>query len=130
MATKAKKKPAKKAPAKRSRPAKKPMTAKPVSARARKLITPLDDRILVRFETASETTAGGIYIPGTVAERPNRGQVIASGRGHRGKKGVLRPLDVAVGDTILFPQFAGTKIDIDGEELLILREEDVLGIVT
>jgi chaperonin GroES len=65
-----------------------------------------------------------------VSARPNRGTVLAKGRGRRGKKGVLRPLDVNVGDQVLFPDFAGTKIQIDGEEFLILREEDLLGIAT
>lgn len=95
-----------------------------------KSLTPLDDRLLVTVEAPAETTAGGIIIPGTMSERPSRGTVVASGRGRRGKKGNLRPLDVEVGDTVLFGEYAGMKIEIDGQELLILREEEVLGIVT
>ncbi len=92
--------------------------------------TPLDDRIVVAVEEQSEKTAGGIIIPGNVNARPNRGTVLAKGRGRRGKKGVIRPLDVNVGDHVLFPEFAGTKIQIDGAEFLILREEDLLGVAT
>jgi len=121
----------------------KPATAKPgtrtsVPAKAKAIssakrfnsasMTPLDDRLLITVEAQPETTAGGIIIPGTVSERPSRGTVVAAGRGRRGKKGKLRPLDVEVGDTVLFTEYAGTKID--GQELLILREEEVLGIVT
>ncbi len=117
------------------------MTAKPSGARAsakpsratvgKNALTPLDDRILVSVEGPAETTAGGIIIPGSVTmERPNRGKVIASGRGRRNKKGKVRPLDVGVGDTVLFTDYAGTKVEIEGQELLILREEDVLAIVT
>ncbi len=94
-----------------------------------KMITPLDDRLVVRAEAAAEMTEGGLYIPASAGDRPTRGEVLAAGRGRRGKKGQLRPLDVKVGDQVLFPEFSGTKIMIDGEELLILREEDLLGIV-
>lgn len=101
--------------------------AKKVSS-LKSLLTPLDDRLLVELEGPAEKTAGGIIIPGTVADRPNRGKVLAKGPGRRNKKGVLRPLDVTVGDMVLFPQFAGQKIEMDGGEFLILREEEVLGI--
>lgn len=95
------------------------------------LLSPLDDRILVIVEGASDVTAGGIIIPGTAtAEKPNRGEVVAKGPGRRSKKGSVRPLDVQVGDQVLFPQYAGTKITIEEQECLILREEDLLGIVT
>lgn len=92
-------------------------------------LIPLDDRLLIEVEGAAQKTAGGLYIPGTVADRPNRGKVLAKGPGRRNKKGTLRPLDVSVGDQILFPQFAGQKVEMDGGEFLILREEEVLGIV-
>jgi chaperonin GroES len=92
-------------------------------------ITPLEDRVLVIVEGPSEKTAGGLYIPETVSERPHRGQILALGRGRRNKKGQLRPLDVQAGDTVLFSEFAGTKVTLEGQEFLILREEDVLGIV-
>lgn len=99
------------------------------SAALEKLLTPLDDRILIEVEGASDRTAGGIYIPGSVtAERPNRGRVLAKGRGKRLKKGALRPLDVSVGDVVIFPKFAGTEVELEGNQLLILREEELLGI--
>lgn len=91
---------------------------------------PLDDRIIISIEPAAEKTAGGIIIPGSASERPSRGTVLAKGPGRRNKKGVLRPLDVNVGDMVLFPQFAGQKIEIGAEEFLILREEEILGITT
>ncbi len=93
-------------------------------------LTPLEDRVVVMVHGPAEKTAGGIIIPGTVSERPNQGKILAVGRGRRNKKGHVRPLDVSVGQDILFPQFAGTPIQLDGEEYLILREEEVLGIVT
>lgn len=133
---KKKKAPAKKAaPAKKS--AKKPAPVKkaapksaPVMKNHSSRFAPLDDRIVISPEKMSEVTAGGIIIPGSRDERPNRGTVLAKGPGRRSKKGVIRPLDVNVGDRVLFPEFAGTKIQIDGDEFLILREEDLLGIVT
>lgn len=103
---------------------------KPAMVSAR-LITPLEDRLLVASEGESEITPGGIYIPATAAgQRPHRGEVLAVGPGRRNKKGQLRPLDVNAGDMVLFNEFAGTKVAIDGKEYLILREEDVLGIAT
>ena len=132
---KAAKKPAKKsAPLKKSAaPAKK--SAAPV--KTPKIVTisssafqPIEDRILVAVEEASETTSGGIIIPGNVESRPNRGTVLAKGPGRRGKKGRIRPLDVNVGDSVLFPEYAGTKIQIEGDDFLILREDDLLGVVT
>lgn len=89
---------------------------------------PLNDRLLVAIEAAETKTAGGIIIPGTVSEKPFRGKVLAKGPGRRNKKGALRPLDVNVGDQIVFPQYAGTKIEISGDEFLILREEEILAI--
>jgi chaperonin GroES len=93
-------------------------------------ITPLEDRLIVVVDGPSDKTPGGLYIPETAADRPHRGRVVALGRGRRNKKGLLRPLDVSSGDTVLFNEYAGTKITVEGEEFLILREEDVLGIVT
>lgn len=92
------------------------------------LLQPLDNRLLVAVEGASEKTAGGLYIPATVNDRPNRGHVVAKGPGKRNKKGELRPLDVNVGDAILFPEYAGTKITLAGRDLLILNEDEVLAI--
>ncbi len=94
-----------------------------------KVLTPLEDRIVVRIAISDEKTAGGLYIPGTVTSQPDRGQVLAKGPGRRDKKGRLRPLDVEVGDTVVFPQYTGTKISISGEDFLIMREDDVLGVV-
>lgn len=105
---------------------------KPTAGRSRavmSLITPLEDRLIVRVADADEKTAGGLYIPHTAAERPNRGEVIAAGPGRRNKKGKLRPLDVNVGDSILFPQYSGAKIAVDEQEFLILREDEVLGVI-
>lgn len=93
-------------------------------------LTPLEDRLLVAMEAASDTSPGGLYIPESASDRPHRGRVLAAGRGRRNKKGQLRPLDVSAGDTVLFDEHAGTKITVEGNEFLILREEDVLGIVT
>lgn len=117
-------KPMKKA-ALKTAPMKKPSS---LSAIPSKMITPLDDRIIVAVDQMPEKTQGGIIIPGVVAERPNRGTVMAAGPGRRNKKGVVRPLDVNVGDVVLFPQYAGQKIEIGANEFLILREEEILGI--
>lgn len=93
-------------------------------------ITPLEDRLLIALDLPEETTAGGIFIPFSGGEKPGRGQVVAKGCGKRNKKGTLKPLDVGVGDKVLFGEYSGTKVQIDGAEFLILREDEVLGIVT
>ncbi len=92
-------------------------------------IRPLQDRLVVRRVEEEEKTKGGIIIPDTAKEKPIEGEVIAVGKGKVNDKGELRPLDVKVGDRVLFGKYAGTEVKIDGEEHLILREEDVLGIV-
>ncbi len=92
-------------------------------------IRPLQDRLVVRRVQEEEKTKGGIIIPDTAKEKPIEGEVIAVGKGKVNDKGEQRPLDVKVGDRVLFGKYAGTEIKIDGEEHLILREEDVLGIV-
>lgn len=89
---------------------------------------PLDDRILVERAGESNTTPGGLYIPDTVTERPTKGVVKAVGRGHQDKKGRVQPLDVKVGDTVLFTSYAGTEVEFGGETYLILRETDLLGV--
>ena len=94
-----------------------------------KLISPLEDRLIVSFVAPSEVTAGGIIIPGTVSEAPNKGKVLAVGPGRRSKKGKLRPVDVKVGDEVIFPQHAGSKMTVQNTEILILREEEILGII-
>ncbi len=91
--------------------------------------TPLDDRILLKKEMPSNKTPGGLFIPDMVQERPNKGRVFSVGRGKFDLKGNKHPLDVKLGDHILFSSYAGDSIDIDGQEYLIIRESDVLGIV-
>lgn len=93
------------------------------------MISPLEDRVIVTFAAPSEKTAGGIIIPGSVSEAPNKGKVLAVGPGRRSKKGKLRPVDVKVGDEVIFPQHAGSKMTVQNTEILILREEEVLGII-
>jgi chaperonin GroES len=90
---------------------------------------PLHDRILVRRIEAEEKTVGGIIIPDTVKEKPQQGEVIAAGPGARDDSGQLRPLDVKAGDRILFGKWSGTEIKLDGEDLLIMKEADVLGVM-
>ena len=90
---------------------------------------PLHDRVLVRRIDADEKTAGGIIIPDTAKEKPQRGEVIAVGAGLRTEDGKLLPLDVNVGDEVLFGKWSGTEVKIDGEDLLIMKESDILGIV-
>jgi chaperonin GroES len=90
---------------------------------------PLHDRILVRRIEADERTAGGIIIPDTAKEKPQEGEVIAVGAGTRNEHGGTVPLDVQSGDRILFGKWSGTEIKIDGEDLLILKESDVLGVI-
>ena len=90
---------------------------------------PLHDRILVRRIEAEEKSAGGIIIPDTAKEKPMEGEVIAVGPGGRDESGKLVALDVKVGDRILFGKWSGTEIKLDGEELLIMKESDVLGVI-
>jgi chaperonin GroES len=90
---------------------------------------PLHDRILVRRIEAEEKTAGGIIIPDTAREKPMEGEVIAVGTGARDDSGKLLPLDVKVGDRILFGKWSGTEIKLNGEELLIMKESDVMGVL-
>ncbi|MCA1438380.1 co-chaperone GroES [Bradyrhizobium sp. BRP20] len=89
---------------------------------------PLHDRVLVRRIVAEEKTAGGIIIPDTAKEKPQQGEVIAVGPGGRNEQGQLVPLDVKVGDRVLFGKWSGTEVKIDGEELLIMKESDLLGV--
>ena len=90
---------------------------------------PLHDRVLVRRIDAEEKTAGGIIIPDTAKEKPQQGQVIAVGPGARNEAGQLVALDVQVGDTVLFGKWSGTEVKIDGEDLLIMKESDIMGVV-
>ena len=90
---------------------------------------PLHDRVLVRRVEAEEKTAGGIIIPDTAKEKPQEGEVIAVGAGTLNDRGELRPLDVKAGDRILFGKWSGTEVRLEGEELLIMKESDVMGIL-
>ncbi len=90
---------------------------------------PLHDRVLVRRVTAEEKTAGGIIIPDTAKEKPQEGEVIAVGAGTLNEKGELRPLDVRAGDRILFGKWSGTEVKLNNEELLIMKESDIMGIL-
>ncbi len=91
---------------------------------------PLHDRILVRRLEQDEKTAGGIIIPDTAKEKPIQGEVVAAGPGARNDKGEIVALDVKVGDVILFGKWSGTDVKIDGQEYLIMKESDVLGVLT
>ncbi len=90
---------------------------------------PLHDRVVVRRLESEEKTAGGIIIPDTAKEKPQEGQVVAVGPGGRDESGKLTPLDVKSGDRILFGKWSGTEVKIDGEEYLIMKESDIMGIV-
>jgi chaperonin GroES len=90
---------------------------------------PLRDRVFVKFSSEEEMTAGGLYIPDSAKEKPQKGTVIAVGLGKITDDGKRQPLEVKVGDTILFDKYSGSKIKMDDEEYLIIREEDILGIV-
>jgi chaperonin GroES len=90
---------------------------------------PLHDRVVVRRVKSEEKTAGGIIIPDTAQEKPQEGEVVAAGPGARDEAGKLVPLDVKVGDRILFGKWSGTEVKLDGEELLIMKESDIMGIV-
>jgi chaperonin GroES len=92
--------------------------------------TPLHDRILVRRIEEAETTRGGIILPDTAKEKPQEGEVISVGKGKITEEGKVRPLDVKEGDRILFGKYSGTEIKLDGEDFIIMREEEVLGIIT
>jgi chaperonin GroES len=90
---------------------------------------PLQDRVLVRRIEQEERTKGGILIPDTAREKPMEGEVVAAGPGARGEDGKLNPLDVKVGDRVLFGKWSGTEIKIDGEDLVVMKESDIMGIV-
>lgn len=131
------------APKIKAKPSSKAKTVKPVKPMASKakaqaeradvtgLFTPLDDRVLVRRIGAADRTPGGLYIPESVSagDRPTQGKVVAVGRGHRDEKGRLRPLDVRLGDTIMFTSLGGNEVSLEGEDLLCLREEEIIAVV-
>ena len=92
-------------------------------------VRPLRDRVLVKRVEEEEQKVGGIIIPDAAKEKPQQGKVVAAGKGRVNDKGETFPLDVKAGDTVLFGKYAGTEIKLDGEEFLIMREEEILGIV-
>src|ERR1700719_2188161 len=97
--------------------------------RSRMKFRPLHDRVVVRRLDAEEKTAGGIIIPDTAKEKPMEGEIVAVGPGARNEKGELVALDVKAGDRVLFGKWSGTEVKIDGEDLLIMKESDVMGII-
>ncbi|OYZ13345.1 MAG: co-chaperone GroES [Bdellovibrio sp. 28-41-41] len=92
-------------------------------------VRPLHDRILVKRVAEEEKTAGGLFIPDTAKEKPQRGQIVATGKGRVTEDGKILPLEVKNGDKILFSKYAGTELKLDGAEYLMMREEDILGII-
>ncbi len=92
-------------------------------------IRPLRDRVLIRRLDSDEKTAGGIIIPDTAQEKPMEGEVLAAGDGIRDESGQVQALDVEVGDRVLFGKFAGTEVTIDGDELIIMKETDIMGVI-
>ncbi|KRP84842.1 molecular chaperone GroES [Bradyrhizobium pachyrhizi] len=90
---------------------------------------PLHDRVVVKRIDAEEKTAGGIIIPDSAKEKPSQGEVIAVGPGGRDESGKLTPIDVKVGDRVLFGKWSGTEVKIDGEEMLIMKESDIMGVL-
>ena len=92
-------------------------------------IRPLQDRVVVKRMEEERTSAGGIVIPDSATEKPSRGEVLAVGNGKVTESGDVRPLDVKPGDKVLFGTYAGTEIKVDGDEVLIMREEDILGVL-
>jgi chaperonin GroES len=92
-------------------------------------IRPLQDRLIVKRVAEEEKTKGGIIIPDTAKEKPIEGKVLAAGNGKVLEDGKVRPLDVKAGDRVLFSKYAGTEVKLDGEEHLIMREEDILGVI-
>ncbi len=93
-------------------------------------LRPLHDRVLIRRVASEEKTAGGIIIPDTAQEKPMEGEVVAAGPGARGDDGKLVPMDVKKGDRVLFGKWSGTEVKLDGEELIIMKESDIMGVIT
>ena len=92
-------------------------------------IRPLHDRVIVKRLEEERTSPGGIVIPDTAAEKPIQGKIVADGNGKNLEDGKVRPLDIKVGDKILFGKYSGTDVKVDGEELLVMREEDVMAVI-
>ncbi|MGH8478158.1 MAG: co-chaperone GroES [Gammaproteobacteria bacterium] len=92
-------------------------------------IRPLHDRVIVKRLEEERTSSGGIVIPDTAAEKPMKGQVVAAGPGKLSDEGKLRPLDVKAGDKVLFGKYSGTEVKVDGQDLVVMREDDIMGII-
>ncbi len=92
-------------------------------------IRPLHDRVIVRRMEEERTSAGGIVIPDSATEKPAQGEVVAAGKGKVNENGDVSPLDVKVGDKVLFGKYAGSEVKVEGEELLVMREEDIMGVI-
>jgi len=92
-------------------------------------LRPLQDRILVKRIEEEEKTAGGIFIPDTAKEKPQMGQIVSVGNGKKTEDGKVIPVDVKTGDKVLFGKYAGTEVKVEGEEFLIMREDDILGVI-
>ena len=92
-------------------------------------IRPLHDRVIVKRMEEERTSAGGIVIPDSATEKPVRGEVLAVGNGKLSESGDLRPLDVKVGDQVLFGKYSGTEVKVDGEDLLVMREDDIMAVI-
>jgi chaperonin GroES len=92
-------------------------------------IRPLHDRVIIKRMEEERTSPGGIVIPDTAAEKPIRGQVVAVGKGKSTESGDVRPLDVKVGDKVLFGKYSGTEVKVGGEDLLVMREEDIMAVI-
>ena len=90
---------------------------------------PLHDRVLVRRVEAEEMTAGGIIIPDSAKEKPAEGEIVSVGSGARAENGTITPMDVKAGDKVLFGKWSGTEVKVDGEDLLIMKESDILGVI-
>jgi chaperonin GroES len=90
---------------------------------------PLHDRVLVRRIEAEEKTAGGIIIPDSAKEKPSEGEIVSVGSGARAEDGTITPMDVKVGDRVLFGKWSGTEVKLDGEDLLIMKESDIMGVI-
>ena len=92
-------------------------------------ILPLQDRVILKRMEEESTSAGGIVIPDSATEKTSRGEVIAAGKGKRLESGDIVPLDVKVGDTVLFGKYSGTEVKVNGDDLLVMREEDIMGVI-
>ena len=92
-------------------------------------IRPLHDRVIVKRIEEERKSAGGIVIPDTAAEKPDQGEIVAVGKGKKNDEGKVTPLDVKVGDRVLFGKYSGQTVKVDGDELLVMREEDIMGVI-